>query len=177
MEMIKLLSQEVIDSKILENNKVVMNTVLEKYSNGKEFTKQEIVLPEISDSELVKRYNKINPIVEDDGLYYFLRRYSLYELRNNSYLWEKSKDKRDVADLTDSKVIDEFACYHTCGFMGFFKPSINEVLSQFPDGALEEADAFYLFESPQDLDDLHKQWDIVEAHCQRSKVRALSLRK
>jgi hypothetical protein len=177
MEMVKLLSSEIISSKILDNEKVGMNTILEKYNNGLEFIKHEIILPDVTDSELIRRYNKINPIVQEEEEYYFLKRYNLSALRNQSYLWNQSTDKRALVDLTGAKVIDEFSCYHTCGYYGIFRPSIAEVLCQFPDDALEEANAFFMYESPETAEDLHKQWDIVEAHCQRSRVRALSLRK
>jgi len=166
---------KVVDEKVLDNRKVIMQTIEGEYFAGEQTHK--IILPEISDEELLARYIKINPLVKEKALYYYLKKFNLDQMRNQSYLWDIHEDKREQVDMTCAKTIAEFSCYHTYGYYGFFKPSIAEVLQQFPDDVLSEANAFYMFESPETMDDLGKQWDIVNAGCQRSKVKALVLKK
>lgn len=166
---------KVVDEKVLDNRKVIMQTIEGEYFVGEQSHK--IILPKLSDDELLARYRRIKPLIKEEELYYYLKRFNLIQMRNHSYLWNTDNDKRGQVDMTGSEIIAEFSCYHTYSYYGFFKPSIAEVLQQFPDDVLSEANAFYMFESPKTSDDLGKQWDIVNAGCQRSKVKALVLKK
>ena len=98
-------------------------------------------------------------------------------MRNQSYIWNLEKDIRGIVDMTGAETITEFSCYHTYGYPGLFKPSIAEVLQQFPDDALEEANAFYISSYPQTAHDLNLQFEILNAGCHQSTVKALKLRK
>ena len=163
-----VMDDKIIKEEKLDNEKVIMRTL---DSNG--FVSQKIVLPEISPEELINRYKKIKPIVRIEDLYYYLREFSLDELKNRSYIWNKYDDKREIVDMDKVETIGEFSCYHTYGYYIYFKPSIEEVLSQFPDDLLKEANLFYLYSAPQDVDDLNKQNEIINAGCHKSRVKAL----
>ena len=79
--------------------------------------------------------------------------------------------------MNDARTIAEFPCYHTYGYPGLFKPSIAEVLQQFPDDVLEKANAFYMISYPENASDLNLQSEIVNAGCHQSTVKALLLKK
>lgn len=168
------MAEIVKDTIVLDNSKVSMQTI---YDEKIDFTSHKIILPEISDDELLARYEQISPVIMSEQLYWYLKRYELSQLRNQSYLWNRHEDKTEQFDMDSAETIAEFSCYHTYGYYGLFKPSIAEVLQQFPDFALQYANAFYMYESPEDMDDLRRQRDIVNAGCQKSKVRAMILKK
>ena len=163
---------KILEQKVLDNRKAILQRVNE---NGFEYSK--IILPHLTDDELLARYKRIKPIVYYQELYYFLKRYSAEMMRNESYIWNIKKDIRAQVDMTDVKTIAEFPCYHTYGWYGLFKPSIAEVLQQFPDDALEEANAFYMTSTPANEYDLGLQSEIVKAGCHRSTIKALVLKK
>lgn len=163
---------EILDQKVLDNRKVILQTLNE---DGWEHNK--IILPHLTDDELLARYKRIKPIVSYQELYYYLKRYDVNMMRNQSYIWNLERNIRNQVDMTDAKTIAEFPCYHTYAYYGFFKPSIAEVLEQFPDDYLEEANAFYMTSSPESEFDLGLQSEIVNAGCHRSTVKALVLKK
>lgn len=162
---------EIIKEEELDNKKVILRTV--KISD---IECGEIILPHLTDLELFERYKRIKPIIVFNSLYYYLRDYSLKELRGQSYLWNAHNDIRNQVDLSNAKVLSDFSCYHTYGYYGIFKPSIAEVLEQFPDEVLEEANAFYMTYCPNDVRDLNLEKRIVEAGCHHSRVRALVIK-
>ncbi len=115
-------------------------------------------IPEITDEELLKRYAKIKPVVTSEGKKYYLREFSLEELRNHSYLWDCSNDIRDEVPegtLKEHKEYD-FACLHTYGYHGLFKPSVAEVLSQIKDPECDFCKAFEIIEEPESAEDFYK---------------------
>ncbi len=168
---------KILDQKVLDNRKVIFQTVQEIGDNGYEYTHNKIILPYLTDDELLARYRRIKPIVSIDELYYYLKRYNVSMMRNQSYLWNADKDIRSQVDMTGAETIAEFPCYHTYGYVGLFKPSIAEVLQQFPDDVLNEANAFYMTSSPETTFDLNMQLEIVNAGCHQSTVKALVLKK
>ena len=113
-----------------------------------------MIIPRISDEELMKRYSKIRPIVSIDGVKYFLRDYTLEKIKFTSYIWYVLEDKTEFADYDSSMKVIDFKCLHTYGHPLMFNPSIAEVLSQIPDGNLEKVDAFEIIEEPQCLGEL-----------------------
>ena len=163
---------KILDQKVLDNRKVILQRVDD---NGFEHSK--IILPHLTDDELLARYKRIKPIVSYQELYYYLKRYNAEILRNHSYISNIEKDIREQVDMTDVKTLAEFPCYHTYGWYGLFKPTIAEVLQQFPDDVLEEANAFYMTSAPENEYDLVLQKEIVNAGCHRSTVKALVLKK
>lgn len=155
----------------LDNKKVILRTVK---INDIEYGN--IISPHLTDLELFERYKRIKPIVVFNSLCYYLRDYSLKELRGQSYLWNAHNDIRSKVDLSNTEILMDFSCYHTYGYYGLFKPSIAEVLEQFPDEVLEEANAFYVLSYPKDIEDLNLEKRIVEAGCHHSRVRALVIK-
>ena len=168
------MKDRIIKETKLDNKKVSMQTL---YDESAQFEYTKIILPKITTKELIERYKKIKPIVQIEDIHYLLREFTTDELKHCSYIWNQDKDKRNIINKNQIETIGEFPCYHTYGYHGFFKPSIEEVLSQFPDELLKEANAFYLYHSPETCEDLNKQWDIINAGCQKSNVKALILKK
>ncbi len=166
-----------VEQKVLDNRKVILQTSREIWNNGYENTESKIILPYLTDDELLARYRRIKPIVSIDNVYYYLKRYNVNMMRTQAYLWNLSKDIRAKVDMTDAKTIAEFPCYHTYGYVGFFKPSIAEVLQQFPDDVVDEANAFYMTSSPENAYDLNMQKEIINAGCHQSTVKALVLKR
>ena len=155
----------------IENPKVLLKIFRE---NDRE--KAKIILPQISDEELWDRYKRIKPIVEYQDKYYNLKPYTMEMLRHHSFIHNSKNDLREQVDLTKAEVLTEFSCYHTYGYYGLFKPTIAEVLQQFPDEALLEANAFMMSQVPESITDLNEQQDIINLGCHKSKVKALILK-
>lgn len=103
-----------------------------------------VSIPEISKEELLRRYEKIKPIVEYEGKKYFLREFDEKELTNISYIYDKKDNIRNAADMLHyiPCMGRDFECIHKYGYCGLFKPSIAEVLAQISEEDLEMADAF-----------------------------------
>ena len=150
----------------LENPKVKLNEESKK-----------IILPDISDEELWERYKRIKPIVKNDNLYYYLKTNSIEMLRNQSFLWNAKEELREHINSDTIEEIDEFSCYHTYGYYGLFKPTIAEILEQFPDELIEDANAFYLSQFPNSIQELNEQKEIINLGCHKTKVKALRLKK
>ena len=129
-------------------------------------------IQELSDEELLRLYSLLKPVVTIDEMKYLLREFTLYELRKIAYTWVAEERKGDAIDPSSLKTVDEFPCLHTCGYYGFFKPSINEVLSQIPDGLEEEASYFEIVERPHTSADIFRYPELVNNGFQLSKVRA-----
>ncbi len=168
---------KIIEQKILDNRKAILQTIEEHADNGYVFTSSRIILPYLTNDELLARYKRIKPIVSVNGSYYYLKRYNASMMRSRAYLWNISRDIRGEVDMTDAEVIAEFPCYHPYCYVGFFKPTIAEVLQQFPDNALDKANAFYMANSLETIFDLNMQAEIVHAGCHQSTVKALVLKK
>jgi hypothetical protein len=77
----------------------------------------------------------------------------------------------------DLEVIQDFACLHTWGQYGIFKPTIAEVLSQMPEHIAQQSDYFEIIEGPETAEDLNKQKDIVNAGFHLSRVRAYKVKE
>lgn len=57
---------KILDQKVLDNRKVIFQTVQEIGDNGYEYTHNKIILPYLTDDELLARYRRIKPIVSID---------------------------------------------------------------------------------------------------------------
>ena len=60
--------------------------------------------------------------------------------------------------------------------MNLFEPKVAEILEQFPDELLEESNAFYILDYPQNTLDLCNQLDVLKSGCHKSTVRALRIK-
>ena len=116
-------------------------------------------IPPISNEELMRRYLKIKPVAEVAGVKYWLKNYSVHEMRYSSYFLTIIPDKQTpVGEALSNHTHYDFQCLHTFGYHGFFKPSIAEVLAQIPEDILNQytIDAFEIIAWPTCSNDLNK---------------------
>ena len=152
---------------------------MEKLYGGSNFITlpKKLEIPEIDDNRLKELYQLLKPIVTIDEMKYLLREFTLQELRNQSYIWNRHEDKRDVVDPSRLETVDDFLCLHTWGYYGLFKPSIAEVLSQTPESVIEQANTFEIIESPETREDVFKYKEVIDNGFHLSKVRAYKMHK
>lgn len=152
---------------------------MEKLYGGSDFITlpKKLEIPEINDKRLKELYQLLKPIVTIDEMKYLLREFTLQELRNQSYIWNRHEDKRDVIDPNKLETVDDFLCLHTWGYYGLFKPSIAEVLSQAPESVIEQANTFEIIESPETREDVFKYKEVIDNGFHLSKVRAYKMHK
>lgn len=152
---------------------------MEKLYGGSNFITlpKKIEIPEINDKRLKELYQLLKPIVTIDEMKYLLREFTLQELRNQSYIWNRHEDKWDVIDPNKLETGDDFLCLHTWGYYGLFKPSIAEVLSQAPESVIEQANTFEIIESPETREDVFKYKEVIDNGFHLSKVRAYKMHK
>ena len=137
---------------------------MEKLYGGSNFVAlpKKLEIPKIDDNRLKELYKLLKPIVIIDEMKYLLREFILQELRNQSYIWNRTEDKRDVVDPSKLETVDDFLCLHTWGYYGLFKPSIAEVLSQAPENVIEQANTFEIIESPETREDVFKYKEVID---------------
>lgn len=152
---------------------------MEKLYGGSNFITlpKKLEIPEINDKRLKELYQLLKPIVTIDEMKYLLREFTLQELRNQSYIWNRHEDKRDVIDPNKLETVDDFLCLHTWGYYGLFKSSIAEVLSQAPESVIEQANTFEIIESPETREDVFKYKEVINNGFHLSKVRAYKMHK
>lgn len=152
---------------------------MEKLYGGSNFITlpKKLEIPEIDDNRLKELYQLLKPIVTIDEIKYLLREFTLQELRNQSYIWNRHENKRDVVDPSRLETVDDFLCLHTWGYYGLFKPSIAEVLSQAPESVIEQANTFEIIESPETREDVFKYKEVIDNGFHLSKVRAYKMHK
>lgn len=152
---------------------------MEKLYGGSNFITlpKKLEIPEIDDNRLKELYQLLKPIVTIDEMKYLLREFTLQELRNQSYIWNRHEDKRDIVDPSRLETVDDFLCLHTWGYYGLFKPSIAEVLSQAPESVIEQANTFEIIESPETREDVFKYKEVIDNGFHLSKVRAYKMHK
>ena len=152
---------------------------MEKLYGGNNFITlpKKLEIPEIDDKRLKELYQLLKPIVTIDEMKYLLREFALQELRNQSYIWNRHEDKRDIVDSSRLETVDDFLCLHTFGYYGLFKPSIAEVLSQAPESVIEQANTFEIIESPETREDVFKYKEVIDNGFHLSKVRAYKMHK
>ena len=112
---------------------------------------KQLSIPQITDEELMRRYLKIKPIAEVGNGKYWLKDYSVDEMRNTSYYWNLFSDRREpVGDKLYFHDYHEFECIHSFGSHGIFMPNIAEVLAQIPENVLKHftIDAFEIIGRP-----------------------------
>ena len=118
----------------------------------------EVSIPKISDEEMMKRYKQIKPVITVNGKLHYFREYTLEELSNMSYFFNRHEDVREEVGEDELEVLEgrDFVCLHSYGYYGLFKPSVGEVLSQIKEYDLPFIKAFEIIESPQTSADFHK---------------------
>ena len=138
---------------------------------------KKLEIPEIDDKRWKELYQLLKPIITVDEMKYLLREFTLQELRNQSYIWNRHEDKRDVVNSSKLETVDDFLCLHTWGYYGVFKPSIAEVLSQAPENVIEQANIFEIIESPETREDVFKYKEVINNGFHLSKVRSYKMHK
>ena len=131
----------------------------------------------LKDDELKKRYAKTKPIIMIDGITYDMKEFSFSALSDQSYIWDRDIDKRNIVHKEDLEVVEDFICLHGYGYYGLFKPSIHEVLAQLPEKSIKEADYFEIIESPVTRDDVFKYEDVLNAGYHATVVRTYKKRE
>ena len=112
----------------------------------------------ITDERLLELIQRVTPLLMRGGqLHRFDHPKTILDMRKTSYIW----DPKNVTPVNDKMLFDEHGgiaeyakesfrelargtTQHSCGYYGFFKPSIAEVLAQMPDDEL--ITAFYIDE-------------------------------
>ncbi len=138
---------------------------------------EKLVIPEIDDKRLAELYRMLKPIVTIDEIKYLLKKFTLEQLRNQSYIWNRQEDKREIVDPSKLEPVEDFLCLHTYGYYGLFKPSIAEVLSQVPEKTIYEANTFEIIESPETREDVFRYPEVVDNGFHLSKVRSYKMHK
>lgn len=118
----------------------------------------EVSISKISDEEMMKRYKQIKPVITMNGKLHYFREYSLKELTNMSYLFNRSEDVKEEVEADELEVLEgrDFVCLHEYGYGGVFVPSIGEVLSQIKVHDIPRVKAFEIIESPKTKADFYK---------------------
>lgn len=111
-----------------------------------------VSIPEITDEELLKRYERIKPVKTIDGRLYYYPKFSLEELKNCPYL---SQNVSEEVPENTLKICfrHNFTCFHKWDHGLFFRPKVAEVLSQIPKESLPFAKAFEIVAVPQSVYD------------------------
>ena len=136
---------------------------------------EKLVMPKVDDKKLAELYKTLKPIVTIDEVKYFLKEFTFEELRNQSYIWNRHEDIRDVVDPNRLETVEDFLCLHEYGYYGLFKPSIAEVLSQVPEKTIEEANAFEIIELPKTRRDIFKYPEVIDNGFHLSRVRSYKI--
>jgi hypothetical protein len=136
---------------------------------------KKLEIPEIDNKRLRELYNLLKPIVTIDEAKYLLKKYTLQELRNQSYFWNRQEDKRNIVEPSKLETVEDFLCLHTWDYYGMFKPTVAEILSQAPEKVIEEANTFEIIEIPQTLQDIYKYKEVINNGYHLSKVRAYKM--
>ena len=136
---------------------------------------KKLTIPEIDDERLRELYRFLRPIVTIDEIKYLLKEYTLEQLRNQSFIWNRNEDKREVVDQNKLETVEDFICLNKWGHYSMFKPTIAEVLSQVPVRTIREADAFEIIGEPETSKDLYKE--AMEQGFHLSKVRSYKIHK
>ena len=118
----------------------------------------DILIPKITDEELYKRYESIKPVVTVKGNLYYLRKFTLDEIKGITYIGNLEKDLRKQVDEDEIEEWEgkDFRCLHTFGHPLLFKPSIAEVLSQIKECDIPKVKAFEIIEYPRNISNVEQ---------------------
>ena len=117
-----------------------------------------VAIPEISDEELIRRYQQIKPIISVEGRLHYLREYSFEELTNSCYLWNIDNDIRDKVGKNELEIMrgKDFPCLHPIGDCAFFRPTIKEILAQIKESDIHLVKAFEIIKEPPSAINIYK---------------------
>lgn len=123
----------------------------------------EIKFKKLTDKELADRYSRVKPLKRtEDGKLMWIESFSdIQRLKDTAFLW----DAKYVREVKDDELVaykgDEFIAFATWAYYGFFKPTLEEVLSQIDpinlaSNRLDPIVAFEIIDAPECWDDIHK---------------------
>ena len=147
------------------------------YSAERMVIPEKIIIPKLTNEELIALYERIRPIVEFNDEKYLLKKFTLDQIINTSYIYNIEDDIRVLVDQEDLETVEEFPCFHTYGYPGFFKPSIGEALSQLPEKSKIESNYFEMIEQPDTVEDLNMYFDVINKGYHVSKIRTYKIHK
>ena len=131
-------------------------------------------IPHITDEELIRRYLNIKPVAKIGEVQYWLREYTLHELRHYPFFMSITLDKRKpVGEELSRHDYEDFRCIHSYGKYGLFNPSIAEILAQIPEEPLKyfTIDAFEIIDDPTNSGNIKKFREAMERGFHFSIVR------
>ena len=166
--------EKVIEEIPLDNKKVLLQTILHIEEFDDEFIYNKVILPHLSDKELVSLYKKIKPIIKlNENNYFYLKRYK--DIKNNSQMNHSSKDLRKRINPEAIEFIDDFICYHDFYTNLTYSPTIADVLEQFPNKLIDKANAYYTI-IPNTID--HKiSENVISQRYSKVLIRALKIKE
>ncbi len=112
-------------------------------------------IPEISDERLHELHVRIKPVVRKSGDLFYIED---VDLRDIAFTW----NPKTTTKSGGLKELARIQTYHTCGYYGFFKPSIAEVLAQIPQEHLDRCVVYECGVGTLDVDNIV---DGGSAHC------------
>ncbi len=129
---------------------------------------------QMSETELIKRAKMIKPLIRLDKTN---QRYVAGDFQpgdkfvftlpcdiRQSYLYNYAKKRIVPENVPELQEVTSFTCYHRYGgYFGFFRPGVNEVLSQIPEDInLDEIQAFEIKIASLNPDSLYD--DVLDRH-------------
>lgn len=125
--------------------------------------------------EIIKRYSRIKPVLENSGELYWLKDFSDEEIFRTSYIWNNdigvAVKKGEIIPIPDG----DFVCLHKYACPCLFKPTIAEVLTQISPDIVDKVVAFEIIKSPETADSLSEQDELAKealrAGYHTSKIR------
>ena len=110
---------------------------------------------ELSDEQIAEMLETMQPVVRRDGELFYIKS---VDPRKVSFTWGPTTTKKATGLLEIARIYT----LHTWGYYGFFKPSLEEVLSMIPMHLITNIKAFEI-NGPKDVHDLNRQNDAVDA--------------
>ena len=102
-------------------------------------------VPEISKARIRQLAERITPVMEfkEKGRCYI----KPVDIFKESFTWEPEPGSK----ATDLKAICDITTYHPYGYIGYFKPSVAQVISQIPREHLDKVIAFEIVKVPDEF--------------------------
>ena len=120
-------------------------------------------IPQISDTELMKRYYTIKPI----SMVAYLNNLTIHDIKTT--IFTNIFDSSDIVDYSKLSILTDIKCFHSVGYNKRFAPTVAEILSQIPEYLLEKAIAFEIVAGPIGANNIYQE--IFKARYHVSIVR------
>ena len=107
---------------------------------------------ELTDDEIALMLAAMKPIVHRDGKKYFIEPVDVANAKRKDFVFGATLAEEATVPTEIAKIFT----LHTYEYYGFFKPSLEEVLTMIPPNMLDTAKAFETV-GPEDASDLNRQ--------------------